>query len=295
MFLGFYQILYRAVAGLVPVILPLLILPPQLIPKGITAAHGILILERRRDRAAGQAAEVTVTTGPLGRLRHGMIRVLVERGALIALLEADGAATAGTPFVTVEDAAGLAAGVAMAGTAHDVAELDAAGLAVPEEDAEDDEEDGADGDGQGDDEVAVFDVGGLRGGGPMGVKDEGDGIRGLVDGGGALLANHEGEGDVVRARALEVGLADLEWEEAPFGGDAVRLVELGEFAVLPVVGVGVVGGFLVRGAIEVVETDGYFEGGIAVVGLVEVVRVPGDLKIMLAGCLGRKGPRKGLL
>lgn len=79
--------------------------------------------------------------------------------------------------------------------------------------------------------------------------------------------------------ALEELLVDLEREEAPFGGNAVRLMELDEFVVLEVVRVVVVGGLLVCGAVEVVKANCDLDGAVAAnLGLVEVVGVPGDLE-----------------
>jgi hypothetical protein len=241
-----------------PFIPPLLLLPPQLIPEGIaTASNRVLVLERGRDGAVHQAAEVTITARATAGLGDGVVRVLVQGRALgLIVLETDGTGADTRLVPPVEEAAGLAAGVAVAVPAHDVAELDAACLAVPEEDSEDEEEDGADGDGQGDGEVARVDVAGLVLGRAVGVEDEGNGVGCLADDLAAVVVDQQGEGDVVRARALEVGGLDFERVEAPVGGDGLGFVELGEADVFEVVCVGVVGGFLLGSAVEVVEADG---------------------------------------
>ena len=241
-----------------PFIPPLLLLPPQLIPEGITSVpNRALVLESWRDGAVHQAAEVTITARAAARVGDGVVGVLVQgRAQGLIVLETDGAGADARLVPAVEEAAGLAAGVAVAVAAHDVAELDAACLAVPEEDAKDEEEDGADGDGQGDGEVAGVDVAGLVLRGAVGVEDEGDGVGRLVDDLAAVVVDQQGEGDVVGARALEVGGLDLERVEAPAGGDGLGLVELGEADVFEVVRVRVIGGLLLGGAVEVVEADG---------------------------------------
>lgn len=165
--------------GLVPVLLPLLVLSLQLVPEGVAAtAHCALMLEGGRDGATSQAAEVAVATA-LWRLGDDMVRVLIEGRALVAALEAN---SSGVLVLAAEEAAGLAAGVAVAGTAHDVADLDPAGLAVPEADANENEEDGADSDGEGDDEILVLDVARIMGWCAVRVEDERNGIARLVDG-----------------------------------------------------------------------------------------------------------------
>lgn len=257
-----------------------LILPSQLVPKGVAAAaHRVLMLERGGDRAASQAAEVTVAARALGRVMDDVVRVLVERWALGAVTEADGTGLG----VAVEEFAGLAAGVAaaaadtVAGAAHDVTNLDAAGLAVPEEDADEEEEDDADGDGKGDDEVLVLNMARLMFWHLTLFEEERYSVGRLIDCRRALVGDHEGKGDVVGAAALDELLVDLEREKAPFGGDTVRLMELDEFFDDDATIVFVV---VVRlGAVKVVKTNRDFHGAVATsLGLVEEVRVPGDLK-----------------
>lgn len=138
----------------------------------------------------------------------------------------------GTATTAVKELPGGAAGVAAARAGHDVPELDAAGLAVPEADADEEEDDDAADDGQGDDEISVVGaVGELRVRGAVLVHDDVERGR-LVLSGGPLDVGHEGDADVVRAVALEVLALDLEGEHAPVGGDALRLVELDVLALL---------------------------------------------------------------
>lgn len=73
--------------------------------------------------------------------------------------------------VAVEDVAGLAAGVSVAVAAHDVAELDAAGFAVPETSADEEESEDAKGDGESDDEGIAFGGGAWGVGVPGGLGD----------------------------------------------------------------------------------------------------------------------------
>lgn len=167
-------------------------------------------------------------------------------------------------------------------TSHDVAELNASRLAVPETDAKQHEKEGAEDNGQGNDQIAIFDVVVLFAGG-LGalVQNEGKGDGGLVLVTGALLVHEQGDGDVVRARALEVLLLDVEGDDAPGGGNAVCFVQLLEVVVIPVLERVVAGRLLVAGAVEVVHAHRDLNGGVGgdviVVGAVEEVRVPSDV------------------
>lgn len=235
---------------------PLLILSPQLIAESIARSA---VLEVGIDRAASQTAEgITVATRGVGD-----VAVLAGKGSVGGGVELDAVVLAGT----AKDAAGLAAGVAVAGAAHDVAELDATGLAVPEAAADEEQDDGAKDGGQGDDE-------GLA----VGRRVRVVGQRGLLEqqgqrgGGGALGAAVdvlvEGHGDVVLRVALEVGRVDVKGPVSPAGRHAVKRLELLE---------------LLGGAVPPVDAGGHLPGGV-VVGGVEVVGIPGDLRLLLADC-----------
>lgn len=253
----------------------MLILPPKLIPEGVAVCGGTL--EGGGDGGADQAAEITVV--PV--VAAGLVAVL-EDGALGAVLEADALVLV---LAAAEHAAGGADSrlVPAGAAAHDVADLDAAGLAVPEADADEEEDDAAEGDGEGDDEVLVVDLvlDLLRGGaGPL---------EGEVEGGGGgddarvVEVPHEGDGEVVGGLALEVVVLDLEGGEAPGGGNLVELGELGPGAL----------GLVLGGAVEVVEAEGDEDGGVGVdlvLGLVVVVGIPGDYRgAPVSDCLDEIG------
>ena len=209
-----------------------------------------------------------------------MVRVLVQRCRVgigpvehLSLVEVDlilEASSCSSSTLAVKHAADAATGVApgagtvvAAGAAHDVAELDATGLAVPEADAKEDEEQATECNGEGDGDVAVLELVGLTGARiAVLVKGEVDGLGGAVDLLGAGLAEHESESDVLRDGALEEILADGEGKETPVGGDVVGLVELLPVALVPVVEIAEIRGFLFRGAVEEVETNGDSEGGV---------------------------------
>lgn len=227
-----------------------------------------------------------------------VIRVLVQRLRVgLALLETDAAVLVEIIIVAValavEDAADVATRVATGAAGavipprpgHDVAQFDPARLSVPKADADEQEDDGAKGHGQGDDDVPVLQTMRLlRTRVTMLVEIKVDDGVCLVDFSRAELANHEGEGDILRDGALvllEVVVLDLEGEEPPLRAERVGLVEPLPLAVVgPVDELVVVGGLLVGGALQVVEAGGDAEGGVLVgllllLGLVEEVRVPG--------------------
>lgn len=106
-------------------------------------ASGALMLKRLIDRSAGQATQsLAIASTSDGRIvivsvSQVVIRV-VQRNAILPRVE--------------NVSASLAAVVATARAAHDVAELDAAALAVPHEEADDDEDEAAESEGQSDGE-----------------------------------------------------------------------------------------------------------------------------------------------
>lgn len=122
----------------------LLVLSSHLVPESILmGASGALMLKRLIDRSAGQAAQsLAIASTSDGRIviisvSQVVIRV-VQRNAILPRVE--------------NVSASLAAVVATARAAHDVTELDAAALAVPHEEADDDEDEAAESEGQSDGE-----------------------------------------------------------------------------------------------------------------------------------------------
>lgn len=106
-------------------------------------ASGALLLKRLVDRSTGQAAQcLAIASTSDGRIviisvSQVVIRV-VQRNAILPRVK--------------DVSASLAAVVATARAAHDVAELDAAGLAVPHKDTDDDEDEAAESERQSDGE-----------------------------------------------------------------------------------------------------------------------------------------------
>lgn len=192
-----------------------MILSRHLISKGVPAtAHCALLFKVCVDRAVGQAVQtVAITAGSLG----GIIVVVVGRrhgGVKIARgVELDGAVV--VTLAAEDPVTDSATAVAVARAAHDVAEFDAARLAVPETNAEEEDGKGAERDGQGDGEGAALGHGRGLGGSAGGAHDsdgEGDGVCLVVE---ALGAAEEGDGEVGEFPLLVVVVGHLEWEEAP--------------------------------------------------------------------------------
>lgn len=104
----------------------------------------------------GRSSQTTQSLA-ITAVREGRIVVLIIE-VIIGVVQLNAASI----LVRAEDvvAASLAATISVARAAHDVAELNAAGLAVPEEEADDDEDDAAEGDGQSDGQgLALGDLG----------------------------------------------------------------------------------------------------------------------------------------
>lgn len=202
----------------------LLVLSRHLIPERIPRARSVLVLKVLMNGRASQTTQSLAITA----VRQGRVVILVGE-VVVSVMQLD----AGGVLVGAEDvvATSLAAAVAVAGAAHDVAELDAAGLAVPEEEADDDEEDAAKGDGQGDGQGLALGHLGLR------VLGQAGGRKGHGQGDRAVLVvcaaggGEEGDCDVVELLALQHVGGDREGPEAPGGGHAlvVKGLELDPF------------------------------------------------------------------
>lgn len=232
---------------------PLLVLSPHLITEGIVATSGALLGERRIDRASSQATEAIAVTAAVLR---GI--TVLARGWHVTGVELDAVVLA------AKQAALSTASVSVAAAAHDVAKTDAAGLAVPEAHANQEEENGTQDDGQGDDEsLAVGNLGFLVGR-KLGAGDvEVDG-RGLLLLGGVVALAVEGDGDVVVAAELAVRVFDVEGPETKGSRDLVKVVAL--LLVL-----------FARGVVDVeAGKDHHGSGGVVGVLVLEVVWIPGD-------------------
>lgn len=220
----------------------LLVLSSHLIPERIPRSSSVLVLKVLVNRRSSQTTQSLAITA----VRQGRIVVLITE-VVVGVVQLNAASI----LVRSEDVVttSLAATITVSRAAHDVAELDAAGLAVPQEEADDDEDDAAEGDGQGDGQgFALGDLG-------LWVLGQAGGRKGHGQGDGGVLVvcaaggGEEGDCDVVELLALEhVGL-DLEGPEAPGGGHAlvVEGLELDPF---------------IAGAVEVVQADGDFVGGV---------------------------------
>jgi hypothetical protein len=140
----------------IPLIPPLIVLSPQFIAESVASTRcACLMVKVWCDGAACEAAEIAI---PSDARRRDVITVLedgipgLEVDAVV--LETCGTATTCTT-TAVEELAGGAAGVAMSGAGHDVSELDTAGLAVPEADADEEKYNDAADDGESDDEISI--------------------------------------------------------------------------------------------------------------------------------------------
>lgn len=111
----------------------------------MAAASSALLLKRLVDRSTGQAAQSLA----IASSRDGCIVIIFVSQVLIRVVQLN--ATIILPGAE-HVSAGLAAVVAMARAAHDVAQLDAAALAVPHEEADDDENEAAESERQSDGE-----------------------------------------------------------------------------------------------------------------------------------------------
>lgn len=242
---------------------PLLVLSPHLITEGVAATSGTLLGERGINRAASEAAEaVAVTAAVLGGI------TVLARGWHVTGVELDAVVLA------TKQAALSTAGVSVAAAAHDVAESNAAGLAVPEAHADQEESNGTQDDGQGDDEsLAVGNLGFLVGRKLGGGDVEVDG-RGLLLLGGVVALAVKGDGDVVVTAELTVRVLDVEGPETEGSRDLVEVVAL----LLE----------LFAGGVVDVEAGKDHHGGGGVVGVLvlEVVGVPGDCE-SVSGWIGR--------
>lgn len=232
---------------------PLLVLSPHLITEGVVATSSTLLGERRINRAASQAAETVAVTAAVLR---GI--TVLARGWHVTGVELDAVVLA------AKQTALSTAGVSVAATAHDVAESDTTGLAVPEAHADEEESNGTQDDGQGDDEsLAVGNLGFLVSR-KLGAGDV------EVDGRGLLLLSRvvalavESDGDVVVTAKLAVRVLDVEGPETKGSRDLVEVVAL----LLE----------LFAGGVVNIEAGKDHHGGSGVVGVLvlEVVGVPGD-------------------
>lgn len=232
------------------------LLSSHLVTEGISPARATGLLESAAHRTPRQAAQcLAVTSRPFRN-----ITVVNRRRGQRRSIKLDAVVLA----AAAEDIARLAAGVAVTRAAHDVAELDVAGLAVPQTPAHEEEGNDAKGDWEGNGEGFAFGSVAGRGGiqGRIG-DDDGERRCSVVVVEAALDVAHEGDGDVVAALlAVEVFAVDEEGEVAPFCGDAV----LQRFEVLVLVG----------GCVEVVDAQGDGVGRVEArgLGVVVVVGVP---------------------
>lgn len=218
-------------------------------------ASGALMLKRLIDRSAGQATQsLAIASTSDGRIvivsvSQVVIRV-VQRNAILPRVE--------------NVSASLAAVVATARAAHDVAELDAAALAVPHEEADDDEDEAAESEGQSDGErmaCGKFGLRVLRQSGLLEKHWEGDGAVLVV---AAVGSAQKGDGDVVGLLAHEIILFDFKRPEPPRGGHlvVVEALKLNPLIACPV---------------EVVQANGDIISRVGLeVGLVIVVGIPGN-------------------
>lgn len=124
----------------------LLILSSHLVSERIlVTTSSALLLKRLMDGSTGQATQsLAISSGS-----NGCIVIISVSQVVVRVVQLN----ATSIFFGAEDvSSGLAAVVAMARAAHDVAELDAAALAVPHEDADDDENNATESEGQSDGE-----------------------------------------------------------------------------------------------------------------------------------------------
>lgn len=225
------------------------LLPCDLIPERISTNSSILpesILHRR----TGQASQSLIT------LPSSPVRIII---AVLASADwADVEIDIGVLVPAAEHATGAAAGVASV-PAHDVSELDAAGLAVPEAAAYNEEDDGAKYGGEGDIErLPLRDGTGPVLRGEVLLQNDGQGDLSLVLCLRAANRGHESDGQVGDAYLplLIVLAGGLEREVAPDRWDAVvRVVNVIELAP-----------FLSSGVVPV-EAEGDLEGPVVVLGL----------------------------
>lgn len=108
-------------------------------------ARSALLIKRLMDGSAGQASQGLA----IASSRDGCIVIISVRQVVVRIVQLN--ATNILPRVEYISA-GLAAVIAMARAAHDVAEFDAAALAVPHEEPDDDENEAAESERQSDGE-----------------------------------------------------------------------------------------------------------------------------------------------
>lgn len=231
---------------------PLRFLAAQLVSESIPGAAGGVLLLKGSTAIPGLGGGVGIVRG------RGAGGGVVERDGILVVSGKRHEAV----MVAAAMAAVTAAIVAVTGTAHDVADLDAARLAVPETEADDEEEDEPEGEGQGNLEGAAGGRQGGRGVVEVGVGEDGGQGEGAVLEVAAVGGAEEGDGDVGGGAGPEEAWLDPEGPEAPGGGDAVVGLEVDHAVV---------------GAVEVFEAD----GDLAAVGAGAVVEVgvPGHWRL----------------
>lgn len=110
---------------LIAVVMTLGVLSRHLVTEGVSASSGSLLLKGAVHRASGEASQAIAVASRSGRR---LIAVAIGRRRQGTVVELN---SAGVEAVVEALSAFASAGVSVAGSAHNVAELDATSLAVP--------------------------------------------------------------------------------------------------------------------------------------------------------------------
>ncbi len=208
----------------------LMLLAVHLITERVAAARGALLLEALVHGRGGQTVEtIAVCAVSVSTVRRGIAVGGAVIGEAVAELDVVVRVGGGTGAKHAATTLGAARVAALTRAGDDVAKLDATGLAVPEAEADDEQDDGAKDDWQGNDEglaagavvgsrARVFELGddeGVCGGNVVGIANS------------VVQAALQGDGDVIAVVAVEELVADLKGEVALLGGH-LDVVKVGE-------------------------------------------------------------------